>query len=377
MVNFVLDSQNIVPYLQRWGLLQVDAQTVTLQQLSAKNFNILVSAPTIQPLLVKQARINSGQQTDELCREWQIQKLLTTNPQLTQLATFLPKVLHCDRSNGIVVNHFWTPYIDLQDYYDTQHRYPPAIATTIGQCLGQVHHASFNPELQPQIETALGNSPLLAQTCWERWQRLHTGIFAATPIDCLKFYKIYQQYPQLGKAVAELAQESVACCLVHNDLKLNNILLHHHPQSSSAPVKIIDWECAGWGDPAADLGMAIGSYLELWLENLVVGSELSIQESLQLAVVPLTSLQSSLQALVNSYLTTFPEILQTQPNYLQRVLQYTGLCLMRRIETIIENDRFFDNQSIAILQVARQLLCNPLAFVHRIFGSDIHQLIAA
>jgi Phosphotransferase enzyme family len=377
MVNFVLDSQNILPYLQQWGLLAVDPPTVALQQLSAKNFNILISAPTIQPLLVKQARISSGQQTDELYREWRLQELIATNPQLVHLATFLPKVLHCDRSNGIVVNHFWTPYSDLQDYYDTQHRYPPAIAIAIGQCLGQVHRSSFNPQLQPQVEMAMGTSLSLAQTCLERWQRLHTGIFAATPIDCLRFYKLYQQYPQLSNAVAQLAQESIACCLTHNDLKLNNILLHQNPASSSIPVRIIDWECAGWGDPAADLGMAIGSYLELWLENLVVGSELSIQESLQLAIVPLPSLQPSLLALVDSYLTTFPEILPAQPHYLQRVLQYTGLCLMRRIEAIIENNRFFNNQGIAILQVARKLLCHPLSFIQTIFGSNVHQIITA
>jgi Phosphotransferase enzyme family len=378
MSDFILDSQNVLTYLQQLGMLSIDPETVTLQQLSSKNFNILVTAPHLQPLLVKQERIDGkGEQVGELYKEWQLQQLIHQTPTLRPLSSFLPAVVHCDQQRGIVVNRFWLPYTDCQDYYDQQRVYPPAVATELGRCLGLVHKSSFE-QGQELIEAMMGISPLLAKTTATALGRLHTGIFTVTPIDCLRFYKLYQQYPSLGEAVEELAEDSMACCLTHNDLNLNNILLHNleSPPHGEARVRIIDWERAGWGDPAVDLGMCISSYLQLWLENLIVGSELSINESLQLALVPLNNLQPTMFALVSSYLQTFPQILAKQPHYLRRVLQYTGLCLIRRIEAIIENDRVFNNQGIAILQVAKQLLCHPLAFTHTIFGSDANQIIA-
>jgi hypothetical protein len=378
MLDFILDSQNVLTYLQQLGMLSIDPETVTLQQLSSKNFNILVTAPKYQPLLVKQERIDGdGGQVGELYREWQFQQLIDTSPNLSNLSSFLPEVKHCDQQRGIVINRFWLPYTDAQDYYDQQRVYPPEVGTEIGRCLGLVHKSSFG-QGRKLIEAALGSSPLLAQTTAAALGRLHTGIFAVTPINCLRFYKLYQQYPSLSEAVEELAQDSTACCLTHNDLNLNNILLHQlaTPPKDEVPVRLIDWERAGWGDPAVDLGMCISSYLQLWLENLIVGSELSINESLQLALVPLDSLQPTLFALVSSYLQTFPQIIVQQPHYLKRVLQYAGLCLIRRIEAIIEIDRVFDNQGIAILQVAKQLLCDPLSFTSTIFGTDPNLIMA-
>jgi hypothetical protein len=89
---------------------------------------------------------------------------------------------------------------------------------------------------------------------------------------------------------------------------------------------------------------------------------------LQLAIVPLSSLQPVLFALFDSYRQTFRAIFANQPDFLARVLQYAGLALIRRIEVIIDDDRIFDNRGIAMLQVAKQLLCSPTAFITTIFG---------
>ncbi len=376
-MTFILNSENILSYLQDNELGIFDRQNTVLKKFSAKNFNILVSAPNTVPLLVKQEPLDiNGEQFGELFTEWQLQQLIANHPALSEITHFMPNILHCDRPNSIVVNQFCLPYEDLQDYYDERQEYDPAIATEIGQRLGLVHRLTYGANWQQPIETTLGCFSNRAQNAVNRFSKLHSGIFAVTPIDCIRFYKLYQQYPSLGSAIEQLANSSIACCLVHNDLKLNNILLHHleSPPASESRVRLIDWERSRWGDPATDLGMIISSYLQLWLENLVVSSELTINESLQLALVPLSSLQPALFALVDSYRKTFPEIFVDQPQYLERVLQCAGLELIRRIEVIIADDRIFDNRGIAILQVAKQLLCAPRAFIKTIFGSEAELL---
>lgn len=376
-MTFILDSENVLAYLQQCGLGDFDPQDTILRKISAKNFNILVTPANKPPLLVKQEPIDTnGQQTGELFTEWQLQQIIVAQPELGAIAHFMPQILHCDRPNFIVVNQFLLPYDDLQDYYDQQRIYPTSIAREIGQHLGLVHRLTYGSAWQTLIENNIGMAKNRAQRAFSRLDRIHSGIFAVIPTDCLRFYKLYQQYPSLAEAIAELAAAHNACCLIHSDLKLNNILIHNlaSPPAHESRLRLIDWERAAWGDPANDLGNLINSYLQLWLENLVVSSELNINESLQLAVVPLGSLQPSLFALVDGYRQAFPAVFAEQPQYLERVLQYAGLELIRRIEVVIADDRQFNNRGIAILQVAKQLLCNPTAFVNTIFGNEGHQL---
>jgi hypothetical protein len=376
-MTFILDSENVLDYLDRVASAlpnrhersDFDRQTTRRKRLSAKNFNILVSSPHQQPLLVKQAPSDAqGRQSDELFTEWQLQQLIDRYPALSELSYFMPRILFADLENSIVVNHFWETYDDLQAYYDDRQEYDPDIAIEIGHNIGLVHRLTYDRSWQQLLEITLGTPRNPAHRVVQHLHNLHSGIFGIVPIDCCQFYKLYQQYPSLAAAVEQLAQNHQACCLTHNDLKLNNLLIHHAVTPPISRIRAIDWERARWGDPAADLGNLINSYLQLWLENLVVSSELSLNESLQLAIVPLSSLQPVLLALVQSYRQTFPAIFVDRPDYLSQVLQYAGLSLIRRIEVIIETDRIFDNRGIAMLQVAKQLLCNPMAFVTTIFG---------
>lgn len=371
----VLDSTNFLDYLAEIGLAPADQTQVTASIIEARNFNLVVRSPGVPTILLKQ-ETTDVQGRGQLFRESQIQELVASWPDLQPLGAILPEVLHCDLENFIVVNRFFEEYCDLADYYKNQQDFSPEIASSLGHRLGEIHSLTFDRlDHQQAVLSSIGHSPLLAQQFAQQTERLHSAIFSNTPMDCLRFYKLYQQYPSLAEAVRELAAENQARCLVHNDLKLNNILIHHQwANTAEAALRPIDWETAGWGDPASDLGSLLGSYLGLWLDGLVVGAGLSMTDSLQLATLPLESLQPSLFALVDSYFQVFPQILVAQPRYLEKVLQHTGLALIGQIEVTIEYDRTFGNQSIITLQVAKQLLCTPLAFVQTMFGAAATKL---
>jgi thiamine kinase-like enzyme len=368
-----LDSHNFLPYLHQHHLLPAAVADVTTQIMSARNFNLLVRAEGQPSLLLKQETISShGQQSGKLLQEWRLQQLTQQIPELVNLQARLPQVLHCDEANGIVVNRFLEDYWDLSDYYDRELCYPPALATTLGQLMGQFHNLTFDrPAIAQAVLAQVGPAKLRAKQFLRQMDNLNSKIFGVIPQDCLRFYKLYQQYPSLEDAVQQLATTNSPCTLVHNDMKLNNILVHRQWETSSEPpLRSIDWERAGWGDPASDLGMMLGSYLNLWLDSLVVGAELSITESLQLATVPLAALQPSLLAMVAAYLEVFPAILLARPAFVLQVMQYAGLALIGRIEARIAYSRHFGNGGVVMLQVAKQLLCTPASFVTTIFGPD-------
>jgi Phosphotransferase enzyme family len=370
---FRLDSANVFDYLERTGFLLGKREDATVQLLEGKNFNLLVRFPDCQPLLVKQEDIEpDGTQSGEVLTEWQLQQLLPQLPELQAITDLMPKVVHCDRANSIVINQFQDRYTDLIAYYQSLSDFSLAIPTAIGQNLALVHQLSFNrSDYQQHIQSTIGTIELNARKVASSLARVDSTVFGMMPLECLRFFKLYQQYPSLSAAIDELAQTSHACCLVHNDLKLNNILIHKSwTDTEDSIVRLIDWEKAGWGDPAGDVGMLIASYLILWLESLIITPELTIQESIGLAATPLELLQPSIFTFVHSYLNYFPEIRAARPQYLLEVLRYTGLSLIIRIQANLENEQMFGNQGIVMLQVAKQLLCTPAAFMSTVFGAN-------
>ena len=78
-----------------------------------------------------------------------------------------------------------------------------------------------------------------------------------------------------------------------------------------------------------------------------------------MAMTPLEQLQPSIAALANAYFGNFPEILECRPQFLKRVVQFSGLALIIQIQAMLQHQSSFDNTGICMLQVAKGLLCRP------------------
>jgi hypothetical protein len=107
---------------------------------------------------------------------------------------------------------------------------------------------------------------------------------------------------------------------------------------------------------------------------MISGKTIAIEESLRLATTPLQLLQPSIAALFTAYLAHFPEILERRPDFLERVVQFCGLSLIRAIQATLQHEKAFGNSNICMLQVAKSLLCSPQASISTVCGmqaSDI------
>jgi Phosphotransferase enzyme family len=376
-----LDTDNVFEYLATLNYCQIsDRDTSTVKVIAAKNFNILVTFTDGNSLLIKQEIHNTqGQTKGEFWSAWQMQELINRFPDLgNKVGAFLPELMYFDPENSILIVRYLTDYGDLYQYYTNEHQFPVEVARSIGQLLSTIHSQTFQ---QPAYQQFLERDyPSLAIThpaidLIDRLTRITPQIFQVMPPECWQFFRLYQRFPSLSAAVIDLGNSITPSCLVHHDLKMNNILIDlDWEQPDSTIVRIIDWERAAWGDPAFDLGCILGNYLEMWLDGLPIGNSLSINESLQLATTPLELLQPSLFAIVQAYLAGFPEISIERPDYLDRVIQFAGLALMQQVEGNLSEKRSFDNRGMVILQVAKQLICTPQAAMNTLFGINSAQL---
>ncbi|MBC1240693.1 phosphotransferase [Nostoc sp. 2RC] len=382
---FLLSSQNVFDYLISLGLCTHEKQGLSKIELKpAKNFNLLVTLPEGQQLLVKQERHNrEGKAVGEFVDEWRIHNFFRTFPEISHIRSYCSEVLHFDAENSIIIFNYLSNYRDLADFYIKENFFSTEIAKVIGRILASIHRVSLSrPEYREFFQNRENASSQQPPNLHQGLDRITPEIFGRVPNDGLKFFTLYQRYDSLGQAIADLASAFNAYCLTHNDLKLNNILISlnweqatfQESLSGESVIRLIDWERCDWGDPANDLGNLLASYLQIWLYSIVIGKDIAIEQSLRLATTPLQLLQPSMAALVTTYLAEFPQVLQHRPDFLQRVIQFSGLALIRSIQAILQYEKRFGNSGICMLQVAKSLLCRPEASIPTIFGVQASDL---
>jgi aminoglycoside phosphotransferase (APT) family kinase protein len=393
MMPFVLSQENVLDHLQH---RQICGRGTKLRQVKprlAKNFNLQTTLSDQQCLLVKQEpRRPQAETKDHLAHEWKFHQYLQRS-QPEALSKLISEMIDFDHDRGVAVFRYLEHYNDLSQFYEQFDKqstvFPAEIAALLGRVLAQLHAATFESSA---LEIAFHAHPdseeesakledLEAVTVnAEDCGIITPDDIGVTSTSGLKFYQLFQRYRSLGQAIAELNDVTEPCCLTHNDLKLNNILIHCRWQkllqesaaqesaTQESIIKLIDWEKWEWGDPAADLGALVADYLKLWLESLLVSAGMDIETSLRLAEHPLEMLQPSLTALVGAYLQEFPAIRGQFPNFVERVMQFAGTSLIESIRAGLYYYEPFGNQEICMLQVAKTLVCEPIAAGKIVFG---------
>ncbi|MCG9890949.1 MAG: aminoglycoside phosphotransferase family protein [Thermosynechococcaceae cyanobacterium MS004] len=383
-MTLVLNSENVLNYLVDCLLVSPqDSEQATVVAQEYKNFNLVVTLASGESLLVKQERLmpEQGNQCD-FWREQRLYELFQHFTELNDLLALTSEVVYFDPDNFIIVLRYFSEFSNLSHFYaeDQNQDLPTVIAQNLGQALGQIHRRTWGQTAyqyflaQGQLsDYGIERSPNFLRGL----ERFGPGIFKNVSTDGLDFWRLYQRYESLHKAVVEIAESYQRCCLIHSDLEFRNVLVKDSGAASRANldsknlnVKLIDWEFFRWGDPAYDLGIVLASYLDRWLESLVVSQAIPLQVSLQLAATPIERLQPSMTTLVKSYLTEFPQILDYQPTFLQRLTKFTGLVLLKEIQVNIERHNPFGNNGICTLQVAKMLLCSPEKSMIEIFGTS-------
>jgi thiamine kinase-like enzyme len=377
-----LSSQNVIQYLQNVGLCSLEDGTLYESELpenSGNNRNLLVNLPDNRKLLVKQERrLNFDSNIHQFFNEWLFHQLLQKFPVLGNISELPSLLLHFDEENSIIVRSYLSEYVELGKFYQNNSIFPTEIATAIGTTLAGLHCSTFQRrEYQDFMDTApQGQFRYHFYNPAQGIGSINQDIFSKIPTEALKFHVLYQRYESLESAIADLAYEWNPCCLTHNDLQLNNILVHSRwQQLDNCLMRVIDWEACAWGDPAFDLGTLLASYIKIWLSSLVVDPSLELEESLNLAMIPLEIIQPSMLAVIRAYLQAFRLILDERQDFILRVIQFTGLALTHQIQNMIECCKYFDNTHICMLEVAKNLLISPEESVLTVFGSSEAEIL--
>ena len=291
----MLTQETVIPYLLRrrhLTIAELIASGVKVYDASRRNGNFRVERQPGDALLLKQAREPNALRT--VGWEAMVYRAFQALPASHPLRRYTVPFLEYDDDEGVLVLRSIADASTLAARHN-QGRIPTRPATQIGRALGALHSVE------------LGSSPMSALSEGLP-RRLPHALFLHRPdhaLYCnasygnLQAVRIMQSFPAFGALVDALTEEWRPSCLVHFDVKGDNILLSAKRRARSG--WLIDWELAALGDPAWDVGSMFADYLGVWLWSIPITGEHPPAHYLSLARFPLTGIQPALRAFWQSY----------------------------------------------------------------------------
>lgn len=388
IVTIKLNHQNFFNYLINNNICKEnELEDITVEIKDSKTGKWLLNLADGSKLVIKQKHAHGiHNSSNMICHEQHIYQLVTSCSNLVNTSSLLPEIAHFDRDNWILVYKSSADYITLESYYETFSLesygedgkvFPTSVAELVGSSLAKLHLETVNFQdayknfmKEAQEEEFLYQFPYSEYLLDRVW---HENLFKL-PAEGFRFFDFYQRDDNLRKTVKYLVDHHQRCCLTHNNLQLNKILIPRQWEkrlsdySDDNLVQLIDWERSNWGDPACDLGTAIAGYLLAWLNSIAVHPAIKLEQSLQLATIPLEVIRPSMVVMIQTYIQTFSKVLVESSDFIKRVIQFAGLALIYQIVENILSHKDFNNQGIYMLQVAKSLLCQPEKSLRYIFG---------
>jgi thiamine kinase-like enzyme len=235
----MLEQHEVAAYLLQRRLVSrrsVAAGRLRIADASSRNRNIRVSGGPGESYLLKQGLAADSAHT--LANEAALYKRLRD-------VAWTPALHAYDAARVLLVLEWIEDGADL-----LARRISPTLARALGRALAQLH------AIAPDGEQLRRDAPWVLA--------LHRP-----PLEALRYLsaasvelvKLLQRDEPLTAALDELRVGWRCEALVHRDVKRANCVAH------GARVALVDWEMAGWGDPAWDVGSVLGERHEPAVEQ--------------------------------------------------------------------------------------------------------------
>ena len=375
-----LKYKNLFHYLVDAAIYQEDDLDNLKIDLSSQASNWVIELPrNLGKVFVKQTPHHSGLYKDiRIWKERHLYNFLQSDNSLDYVSSLTPELQHFDENNLILIYKCPNDYISLKNYYKNQENFPNFLAELVGTTLAKLHSETRNSQQCHTFVSELEESKLNYQLPYPDYlsdyfvSRIEPESLKKSQVVSWGFIGNFQQSEAVKEVVTDLVLNHRHCCLTHNNIQFNNILIPRHweklvtetPDSDRSLIKLIDWEAYSWGDPACDLGKAILGYFLLWIDSMIVHPAIEIKKSIQLATIPLEVVRPSLVAMTKAYINTYPKILEDYPEFIKRVIQFAGLGLIYQLltEFQLQSEMALSHQDIYFF-LASQLLCKPEKFL--------------
>ena len=348
----MLDQSDIAHYLLSLGLVKprvVVEEELTVVDASRRNCVFLAAVRQGPTYVVKQA----GPRTAAaLAHEAAVLRRLARTKDLSGQ---LPTVVHHEPEAARLVLSTPADARDWSDYHGAG-RFPRIPARVLGRLLAAVHRLPCDGvERRPAgVEQMWGLS--LSEPSYELLLDLSVG--ARDVVSRV------QASEDLCNRLKQVRAAGPDPTLVHGDLRWDNLLVVPAPGSRRRTrVLLIDWELAGPGETAFDVGTVLAEYLRVWVGSIPIVDAADPGRLVALARHPLSRMKPAIKAFWTSYRLASPG-----PPMLRRVIE---LAAVRLLESAVERAQGLGAASahvVTLVQLADNMLREPEDAERKLLG---------
>ena len=252
----MLEQSDMAHYLLSLGLVKprdVVEEDLVVVDVSRRNCVFIASTRAGPAFVVKQAGPRSA---DTLAHEAAVLHALAEMPDM---AGKVPSVVHHDPAERRLVLR--TP-AGGRDWGDHRGRFPRIPARTLGRTLADLHRLPADA-----LEPSPGVDRMWALSFPEPSHELILDLSAAAQ-DLVARVQASRDLCHRLEQLRGTADDDVP---VHGDLRWANCLALTAPGSHRRTrLMLIDWEVAGPGPAAFDVGTVLAEYLGAWIESIPI-----------------------------------------------------------------------------------------------------------
>ncbi|MFI6049739.1 phosphotransferase [Streptomyces violascens] len=322
---------------------------------SGRNVVVALARAEAHGVLIKQHRPRIA---DRLPMELAVHtEILDTAPAFGGDRIFVPRLLRSQPADRLLEFELVPDAVSLADKMaepgDAGKAVPARRFEELGSFIGEFHAYTATMEIpdvlsEPAVDLELLQMVDFDHLTPERCAELSQGE--------LQLARTVQRDAPLTASLARLSRAVEARCLIHGDLRGENVLL---PAGSRERMALIDWELCRLSDPAVDLGHFIGSLLHRVLyavraEQPTVASWQAAAEPRMAALAPLTS------SFWRGYRSGAGAFAEAQPLLALLTACHAGSALLSRTAGALRSTGELTPRDLLVVGVARRLLVEPL-----------------
>jgi hypothetical protein len=358
-----LSESSTPEYLAERGLL--DGRRVRrVQATLRRSFCATVELDDDSRLFVKQARLApQGGLLAEVANEAAVLQWAHGSPSGAPIRPFIPEPVFFDPAEQVLVTEYLHPYQSLMDHYRRRAVFGHGWARALAGRLARIH------AVRPVDGTTGGDGGpirLIEQAPFLAWDRVTPEQVASQPEAFTEFVELVQNTDGLTASLHALRGAWQPRCLIHADAKSDNIMIRPRSMPGGASLRFVDWELAGWGDPAWDAGTVIGDYLHYWLASIRPTADGTLQDWLAGARIPFDRVRGALPAFWDAY-TRQGALAPAGPD-VARTVGYAGVFLLDRALASAVMLGSLPSSALCSLQVAKQLIRDPESAAGRLLS---------
>jgi aminoglycoside phosphotransferase (APT) family kinase protein len=252
----MLEQDEVAAYLLQRRLVgrrSIVAGRLRISDVSSRNRNFRVIGGPSESYLLKQGIVADS--AASLRNEAALYRRLSGRGGAA--AACVPALHRYDTERGILVIEWIAGAEDLDALRRRRGSCPAPLAAALGRALATIH------AIAPDGEALREDAPWVLA--------LHRP-----PLEALRYLSAasvelvmaLQRDARVGAALDALRDVWRVEALVHRDVKWANCIAHPRPGGVRATrIRLVDWEMAGWGDPAFDVGSALSDFAALALDG--------------------------------------------------------------------------------------------------------------